>query len=80
MAAADLHDAEKMRRFVLQGLMREAAHAETPSARVAALVALGKMFDITPPPRLAGDAQSLRLELVKRLRALLPDKDKPSDN
>jgi hypothetical protein len=74
MAARDLHDAAAMRDRVLNGLLHEAEHAETASARVQAWVALGKMFDITPPPKLVGDAQSLRLELVKRLCALLPEK------
>jgi hypothetical protein len=72
MAARDLHDAAAMRDRVLKGLLREAEHAASASARVAAWVALGKMFDITPPPKLVGDAQSLRSELEARLRALLP--------
>jgi hypothetical protein len=80
MVAIDLHDATAMHQRVLNGLLHEATTAASDSARVQAWIALGRMFDISPPPRLVGDAQSLRLELVKRLDALLPHKDKPSDN
>jgi hypothetical protein len=77
MAAVNLHDAAAMRDRVLKGLLREAEHAETASARVQAWVALGKMFDIAPPPRLVADPKSLRIELEKKLRAYF-GMDKPT--
>jgi hypothetical protein len=65
--AAELHDAAAMRDRVINGLLNEAQHGESASARVAAWVALTKLYDLAPPPRLVGDAASLKLELVRKL-------------
>ena len=62
------------RRFVLEGLEREATEAASASARVAALVALGKTLDLfTDRVEQVADRtpDEVRAELEQRLAALL---------
>ena len=62
------------RRFVLEGLEREATEAASDSARVAALVALGKTLDLfTDRVEQVADRtpDEVRAELEARLAALL---------
>ena len=62
------------RRFVLEGLEREATEAASDSARVAALVALGKTLDLfTDRVEQVADRtpDEVRAELEQRLAALL---------
>jgi hypothetical protein len=68
----ELHDQALMRVRAISGLLEIAETARSDAARVAAWRAILDQLGPEPDPKPVEDAASLRLELVKRLRALLP--------